>query len=216
MSLLADPNVAYLLLTIGLLGILAEFFHPGAAVPGITGAAALILAFVALAGLPVNWVAVVLIIVGVGLVGADLAAMGTRYLAIAGVVVFVLGSLLLYAREPFSVMQPYDVVNVYLIAVVSVCMTLFFLGIGKAVRRARGEPVASGAAALIGRRGVAETTIAPRGMVRVDSESWSAQLENGESAVNAGQVVEIVDVQGVMLRVRHAHRPDTAEGEDSR
>ena len=205
---LADPNLAYLLLTIGLLGVLAEFFQPGAIVPGVAGATALVLAFISLASLPVNWVAVLLIVVGVGVVGADLALVGTRYLAIAGVVVFVLGSLLLYAAGPFSFYDTYATVDPYVIAIVSVCMTIFFAGVGRAVRRARGRPIVSGTAGLIGREGVAESPIAPRGMVRVDSESWTAELQEGEHPIAAGERIVVGDVQGVMLRVRRAKRED--------
>lgn len=213
MIVLSDPDIAYLLLTIGLLGILAEFFHPGAAVPGITGAAALVLAFIGFAALPVNWIAVALLIVGVILVGADLAAMGTRYLAVAGVVVFLLGSILLYAREPFSIAEPYAMVNPYIIAAVSAGMTLFLFGVGKAVRRARREPIASGKASLVGRTGTAQSAIAPRGMVRVDSESWTAELAEGERAIPSGERIEVVGVHGVTLRVRHARHTDTQDEE---
>jgi membrane-bound serine protease (ClpP class) len=197
---ITDPNIAYLLLVIGFMGLFAELFHPGAVLPGVAGAIALILAFVALTSLPVNWVGFVLLLLSMGLIGADLARSGRGRLLVAGLLVFLLGSFFLYSPAAPGAPRPH--VNPSLIVVVVACMTAIVLLIRRALRHARHTPVASGAAALVGRTGVAESALAPRGTVRVDSEVWSAQIIAGEAPIATGEAVEVVALEGVTLRVR--------------
>ena len=84
LAVLGDPNVAYLLFIIGIVGVVAEFYHPGTLVPGITGAVALILAFVGFSLLPVNWAGVALILLGVGLLLAEVHTPGVGVLGVGG------------------------------------------------------------------------------------------------------------------------------------
>src|SRR3990172_6166947 len=93
---IADPNIAYILFTIGVIGIIAELYNPGAFFPGITGAISLILAFVAFGSLPINWAGVLLLLLAIGLFIAELNSEGIGILAVGGLIAFVLGSLLLY------------------------------------------------------------------------------------------------------------------------
>lgn len=212
-SAITDPNIAYLLLAIGFMGILAELFHPGAILPGATGAVALILAFIALSSLPVNWVGIALLLLGMGLIGADLATAGKGLLALGGFVLFVLGSLVLYS--PVAPATPRPHVNPVLIAVVVASMAAIVLLIRRALRHARRTPVASGASALVGRAGIAESALAPRGTVRVDSEVWSAEVAAGEAAIAEGETIEVVGLEGVTLRVRRMQPNSPAQRKEA-
>ncbi|MGH7508506.1 MAG: NfeD family protein [Gemmatimonadales bacterium] len=212
---ITEPNIAYLLLTVGFIGIIAELYNPGIIFPGLTGAIALILAFVAFGSLPVNWAGVVLLVLGIGLFVADLSTEGIGILAVGGVVAFVLGSLMLYT--PFTPPSPAmsEVgVSPWIIAGVSAGMAGLLLLVGRALMRSRHEPVAIGAPALVGRVGIAESQLAPRGTVRIDSEVWSAAVEGGAEVIAAGESVEVVGLDGVVLRVRPqraAKAPPTEE-----
>jgi membrane-bound serine protease (ClpP class) len=200
---LTDPNIAYLLLTIGFIGIVAELYNPGSIFPGVTGLISLILAFVALGSLPVNWAGVVLLLLGIGLFLTDMATEGVGMLAVGGVVGFVLGSLMLY--RPFTPISPTMAearVSPVLIGIVTSGMIVFLLFVGRALLRSRHQPIASGAPALVGRVGVAVTPLAPHGTVEVDRETWSARAEDGEREIGSGEPIEVVGLQGVTLLVR--------------
>jgi len=212
---IADPNIAYLLLSIGFIGIIAELYSPGVIFPGVTGVIALILAFVALGSLPVNWAGVVLLALGLGLFAADLAAEGIGVLAVGGVVAFVLGSLMLYSPfTPPSPAMPEVQVSRWLIIAVAAAMAALLFFVGRALVRARHEPVAIGAPALLGRVGIAESRLAPQGTVRIDSEVWSAAIEDGADAIAPGESVEVVGLEGVVLRVRQRPAEHTPRGEE--
>jgi membrane-bound serine protease (ClpP class) len=212
---IADPNIAYLLLSIGFIGIIAELYSPGALFPGVTGAIALILAFVALGSLPVNWAGVVLLALGLGLFAADLATEGIGVLAVGGLVAFVLGSLMLYSPfTPLSPAMPEVRVSRWLIFAVAAAMAALLFFVGRAVMRLRHEPAAIGAPALLGRVGVAESRLAPGGTVRIDSEVWSAAVEEGADPIAPGESVEVVGLEGVVLRVRQRPAEHTPRGEE--
>lgn len=210
---IADPNIAYLLLSIGFIGIIAELYNPGAIFPGVTGAIALILAFVALGSLPVNWAGVALLVVGLGLFAFDLATEGVGVLAVGGLVAFVLASLMLYAPfTPPSPAMPDVRVSPPLIIAVAATMAALLIFVGRALVRVRHAPVATGAPALIGRIGIAESRLAPRGTVRIDGEVWTAAAEAGAQAIAPGEPVEVVGLEGVVLRVRQRPADPTPIG----
>jgi membrane-bound serine protease (ClpP class) len=212
---IADPNIAYLLLSIGFIGIIAELYSPGVIFPGVTGTIALILAFVALGSLPVNWAGVVLLALGLGLFAADLATEGIGVLAVGGLVAFVLGSLMLYSPfTPPSPTMPEVQVSRWLIIAVAAAMAALLFFVGRALMRLRHEPVAIGAPALLGRVGIAESRLAPGGTVRIDSEVWSAAVEEGADAIAPGESVEVVGLEGVVLRVRQRPGEQTRRGEE--
>lgn len=206
--MLADPNIAYLLFTVGLLGVLAEVLHPGAVFPGVFGVIALILAFVAFTELPMNWVGVVLLLIGIAAMGLDLTLFGTAFLAFAGLAAYAIGSYLLYIPTLVVPGAPAvrTEVDARLIALVVIGLAVFLMLVSRALQHARRAPVASGASALIGRTGVVESPLDPRGRVRVDSESWTAIAEHGEGRIDAGEEVLVTDLEGVTLRVARLHR----------
>jgi len=194
---LADPNVAYLLLTLGLVGIVAELSNPGALFPGITAVIALVLASVGLGGLPVAAAGLVLIGLAVVLLLAEIHVAGLGVLGFAGLAAFALGSVMLFEPSPGS---PDAQVSPWLIAVMTAIVAAGFLAVLRATAAAQRAPVRTGIQALIGQVGVADTAVAPTGRVRVDGEEWTAHARDG--AIAAGAPVEVIGVEGVTLEIR--------------
>jgi membrane-bound serine protease (ClpP class) len=201
LHVITDPNVAYLLFTIAMVGIMAELYNPGMIFPGLVGAVSLLLALVAFGSLPINWAGVLLLLLAAGLTIAELYAEGFGVFGVGALIAFVLGSLLLY--EPFGVPSPsLPAVRVspWLIAATAAGMSAFLVLVVRALVRAQRAPVAVGQQALVGRAGVALSNLEPTGQVRVDGEVWSAVVE--DETVQAGENVEVAGVEGVTLRVR--------------
>lgn len=200
-SLLGDPNVAYLLFVLGIVGLVAEFYHPGTLVPGITGAVALLLAIIGFTMLPVNWLGVLLILVGVGLLLAEAHTPGTGLLGVGGIVAFVLGSVLLFI--PLASGATAHPVNPVLVILGTAGVSLFFLMVVRAALHTRGLPVVTGREALLGKEGITTSALAPRGTVRVDGEDWTAVAEF--APIPEGEPVEVIGVEGVTLQVHRPH-----------
>lgn len=199
LHILVDPNIAYLLLSIGVLALVAEFYHPGAILPGVTGAICLILAFVAFGSLPVNWGGVALIILAVVLFILDIKVAGFM-LSVGGAVAFVLGSLMLFSPfAPPSPTMPHLTVSWPLIALMTASITAFFLFALSAGLRAQRAKVSSGIESMVGATGVAASDLDPWGTVQVRGELWSAVAEKGP--IRKGELVKVVNVEGVRLRV---------------
>lgn len=201
LHVITDPNIAYLLFTLAMVGLVAELYHPGLIFPGATGAVSLILALVAFDSLPINWAGVLLLLIAVALVVAELHTQGGGVMGVGAVVSFVLGSLLLY--QPFggpSPTAPAVRVNPWLIVAMTAGMAAFFGLVIRALVRAQRSPVVTGTQALMGRLGMALTNLEPEGQVRVDGEVWSALALYG--AIRAGEEVQVADVEGVTLHVR--------------
>lgn len=227
LQILSDPNLAYLLLTLGVIGLLAEFFHPGAILPGVAGAIALILGFAGLGQLPFSWVGLALLGLAAGLVVFELTTSASGILIAVGIVAFVLGSLSLYSAPKTG---PAVTVNPWLIALMAGLMVGFCLYVMVNVRRARRNPIVAGQETLLYKQAYVVTRLNPRGKVRLDGEVWTAELEDasaydglndtasvtGESAhqpVEAGKPVIITGVDGVILKVRPVLVPEQDEWE---
>jgi membrane-bound serine protease (ClpP class) len=198
---IVDPNVAYLLLIIGIIGLVAEFFHPGAILPGVTGAICLILVFVAFGSLPVNWGGVALIALAVVLFILDIKVAGYA-LSAGGIVAFILGSLMIFSPfGPSSPVMPRLTVSWPLVAVMTASIAGFFLFALSAGIRAQRAKVVSGIHALVGATGVATSDLNPQGTVQVKSELWSA-VADGTGIIQKGEPITVVAVEGVKLKVR--------------
>jgi membrane-bound serine protease (ClpP class) len=202
LHVIVDPNVAYLLLSIGLFALVAEFYHPGAILPGVTGAICLILAFVAFSILPVNWGGVALIVLAIILFVLDIKVAGF-VLSVGGAIAFVLGSLMLFSRfAPPSPTMPRLTVSWPLIALMTASVLFLFLVAISAGIRAQRAKVTSGVESMIGASGAATTDLDPRGTVQVRGELWSGVAEEG--SIEMGEQVKVVDVEGVTLKVTRA------------
>jgi membrane-bound serine protease (ClpP class) len=199
LHVIVDPNIAYLLFSIGTLALTAEFYHPGAIFPGVTGAICLILAFVAFGSLPVNWGGVALIILAVVLFIVDIKVAGFM-LSVGGAIAFILGSLMLFS--PFaspSPTMPRLTVSRPLIVLMTATIASFFLLAVTAGIRAQQAKAASGIESLVGATGTAASDLDPWGTVQVSSELWSAVAEEG--SIKKGERVRVVGAEGVRLKV---------------
>lgn len=195
LDLISDPNITFLLLSLGSIALFYEIVNPGQIFPGVFGAIALIIAFFSLSVLPFNWAGVILIFLAFGLLIAEIFVTSGGILAIGGVVALVLGGLLLTWGNP-----PEFQVNRWLIYSIAAAAGAFFLFVVTSIIRIRRQPAVTGVNTLIGRRGVARSPLDPSGMVFVDGEHWSATLEDGSA--EEGEEVVVTAVEGLKLMVR--------------
>ncbi len=198
---LVNPTLAYLLLTIGIWALIAEFNNPGAILPGVTGAICLILAFIAFESLPLNWGGVALILLSVVLFIADIKAPSHGVLTVGGAITFILGSLVLFSPlTPTMPSMPADVrVPWPWIAVMGgLSVLVFTVAIGAGIR-AQKVRVTAGIESMIGATGVATSDLNPWGTVLVKAEDWSAIAEGGP--IRKGEMVRVVGTEGIKLRV---------------
>jgi len=207
LDVLGNPNVTYLLFIVGIVGVVAEFHHPGTLLPGIGGALALLLALIGFSVLGVNLIGVALVLVAVGLFIAEAHTSGYGLLALGGILAFVAGSWLLFAPPVVPTGLPAVTsgsrVSPWLIALGTVVLGGYILLVVRAVLRTRHLPKVTGAEALLGQDGVAISDLAPRGTVRVAGEDWTAVAQ--AAPIKAGEAVEVLAVEGVILHVRRPY-----------
>jgi membrane-bound serine protease (ClpP class) len=201
LHVISDPNIAFILLSVGSIGIIAELYNPGALIPGIAGVISLILAFFSLGNLPTNWAGVALIILATVLLIAELNTEGIGILGVGALVAFFLGGLMLF--QPFSPESPAlpDLrVSPWLLGVVTAGMGAFIFMVLAQVIRARRAPLLTGREQFAGQTAQVRETLNPRGRVRFGSQIWFAEVRTGQ-VVPAGETVRIVDVEGLTLIV---------------
>jgi membrane-bound serine protease (ClpP class) len=202
---ITDPTIAYLLLSLGSLALIYELASPGAILPGVVGGLALLLALYGLGTLPVNLAGVLLILFAMGLFAFDLVAPTHGAATVGGVAAFLLGSAILINTPEGA---PYLAVAPQAIALVTLSLVAFFgLLLGTALRTQYRRPV-TGRSNLLGRHAVVRAPLAPRGLVFVEGELWSARTAG--DAIPAGATVEVVAVDGLCLDVRPAAVSATA------
>jgi membrane-bound serine protease (ClpP class) len=198
LRLISDPNIAYILLLIGLYGILFELYNPGSIFPGVIGIISLILAFYALHTLPVNFAGVALIIVGIILFVLETQIVSHGLLTIGGIVSFILGSLMLIRTE--SALEVFKI-SYYIIIVLAVLTFLFFsfaIGFGIKAQRRKTQ---TGIEGMVGEIGEAITDLNPEGQIRVHGEIWSA-IAIDEQKIEENSKVEVVEVHNLKLKVK--------------
>jgi len=196
---ITDPNIAFILLTLGVNGLLFELSSPGTFVPGIVGGICLSLALYSMGILSVNYAGLLLVALAFVLFIVDIKAPTHGVLTVGGVVSFILGSLILFNSATTA---PYARVSTELVVTVGVAMGAFFaFVVAKAVASMRRKP-ATGVEGLVGQRGEARTRLDPQGMVYVRGELWRARSEGG--SVEAGQPVTVLKVNGMRLIVKPA------------
>ncbi len=205
LHIITDPNIAYLLLTLGLYALLIEFQAPGFGLPGAVGVIALALAFVAFGSLPLNWAGLGLIALGVALLLVEAFSPGFGATGAAGLVMFVLGSIMLYQPfGPTSPALPAVSVNPWLITLLALSTAAFLIfAVRKGLQAQRGPAVSDVTQRLVGAVGRATTDLAPLGTVQVGSELWTAEAADpNESPIRANEQVVVVALTGLTLRVR--------------
>jgi membrane-bound serine protease (ClpP class) len=191
---LANPNIAFLLLTLGALALLSEIVHPSF-FAGILGIISLVFAYFALGSLEANWAGAALILFGIVLLGSDVFIDGHGVLSAGGVIALGLGGMILFNGSDSGVE-----VSRWLIVLVTVLAGLFvaviITAIFKARRMSRNRPTAT----MIGAKGRARSNLSPDGMVRVMGETWFAQADGRDIA--DGEEVIVTSVSGLNLKVR--------------
>jgi len=191
---ISHPNIAYILLSVGSLGIIAEIYSPGALFPGITGAICLLLAFYSLNVLDAFWGGILLIILAFGLfVGEALTATFGLFTA-GGIAALVLGSLILFPGQP-AMFQ----VDPWLIAVVVILVTGIVAFVMQRVIQAHRSQAKTGREELVGKTAVVKQDLDPEGMVFFKGERWEAVADKGR--IKTGEEVIITKVDGLILQV---------------
>ncbi len=199
---LSDPNIAYVLMTIGTIGSIAELYSPGAILPGIVGAISLILAFYSFQSLPINYAGVLLLLLGMVFFILEATVTSFGLLALGGVVSMVLGSLMLMKTD-----APFMQISLSVIIPVVVLAAAFsFFVVGMGIRAIRGRPV-TGSEGMVGLIGVAKTPLAPEGKVVVQGEIWDAVSETPQQP---GDKVKVIRMDGLTLYVQPTSRKGEA------
>jgi membrane-bound serine protease (ClpP class) len=196
LSLVTNPNVAYLLMLIGIYGLLLEGYNPGAVLPGVVGAICLLLALFAFQVLSVNYAGLALIALGVLLIVAETFVPSFGTLGLGGIVAFVIGSVMLLDRDVPGFGIAWQVIGTMALA-----GSLLLLAIVSFAVRARRRPVVSGAEGLLREEARAVESFDRTGLVQVHGETWSAV---SRVPVGAGQRLRIVRVNGLTLEVEPA------------
>jgi len=191
---IADPNIAYLLLSLAMLGIMVEIFNPGLIFPGIVGAISLLLAFFSLGVLPVNWAGVLLIALAFGLFIGEVLTTTFGLFTAGGVVSLVLGSLILFKGA-----SPLFRVDPWLIAAVTIVIAAAFAFVIQRAIRAHRKQAVTGREELIGKRAIVKVALDPEGTVFYKGELWSAISD--KDRIKPGEEVIITAVDGLILHV---------------
>jgi membrane-bound serine protease (ClpP class) len=196
LDLLANPDIAFLLLTLGGLALVIEILTPGFGI-GVFGVIALILAYFSLGTLPTNETGVVLIALGLILIAAEVFVSGFGILGIGGGVALVAGGLILFSDSPPGVDDEVSRWLVFGVAAIAVAVIGLFV---TALIKERRRPVSSGREKLMGATGRANTRLDPTGYVTVQGERWEATSDDGP--IEAGMPVVVTHIDGIRLRVR--------------
>jgi membrane-bound serine protease (ClpP class) len=215
LHVITDPNIAYLLLILGMYALIIELQSPGFGLPGATGVIALALAFVALGNLPLNWAGLGLIVLGVILLLVEAFSPGFGVAGVGGLVMFALGSLMLYRPFfPVSPTLPAVTVNPWLVAAITGgTAALIFFAVSQGLKAQRAPAISDVPRRMMGAIGQATTDLAPVGAAQIGSELWTAVAEGSET-IRAGEPVMVIAVEGITVRVRRVVQtlPDTQTG----
>ena len=203
---IAHPQIAYMLLTLGMLGLTIELWSPGAILPGVAGGLCLLLAFFAFQILPVNTIGLLLIVFGIALLLLELKVPSFGALGIGGTVSLVIGSIML-TREAV----PGVPVGLGFIIPVALTLAAIMLFLGRLALRAQRQRAVTGVEGMIGTTGYVRREVGPGadGQVDVHGELWRAQ---STTAIAAGQPVRVTAVNGLTLMVEAASATPAREG----
>ena len=193
LSALSDPNIAYILLLVGLAGLYFEFAHPGVILPGVVGGISLILAFFALQTLPVNYAGILLILFGILLFIAEIKVISHGLLTVGGIISLVMGSLLLFDSP-----EPALRVSLKVMLPAVTLISLFFAGVVALVIKAHMRKRQMGKEGMIGIEGRAVTDVFAEGKVLIRGEYWNAR---SEKLVEKGKRIRVLGVEGLKVKI---------------
>jgi len=191
---LSDPNIAFVLMTLGTIGLIAELYNPGAILPGIVGAISLILAFYSLQTLPINYAGVLLILLGIVLFILEIKVVSYGLLSLGGLASMVLGALMLVKTDAPFLQVSLSVIIPTVVTFGGLLLVVTWL----AVKSHRRRPV-TGVESLVGTVAVARTELAPHGKVLLQGELWDAV---SEEPIHEGEEAEVKSVSGLTLTVQ--------------
>ncbi len=205
LSILTNPNIAYLLMLLGIYGLILEFANPGALVPGISGAICLLLGLFALQLLPINYAGVALILLGLALMVAEAFAPSFGVLGFGGAIAFVFGSIILIDTD----VPGFELYRPLILAVAAISAFVLIVVLSMAAKAWK-RPVVAGVEGFIGQCATALEDFDGEGRVRLQGESWKARTK---TPVRKGQTVKVVRVEGLLLDVEP--EPETRKEEKS-
>jgi membrane-bound serine protease (ClpP class) len=194
LAVITDPNVAYILMLLGIYGLFFELWNPGYVLPGVIGGICLLLALYAFQVLPVSYAGLGLIILGIAFMVAEAFVGGFGILGISGAIAFVMGSIMLWDTD-----TPGFQIDPWLIGTVALLSAGFIMLVVQLALKARKRPVVSGAEELIGSRGEVIEAFDSVVRVRVHSEDWQAR---SDTPLQRGQKVRVTAREGLTLIVR--------------
>jgi len=192
LSIITDPNIAYILMMIGIYGLIFELSNPGYVLPGVVGAICLVLALYAFQVLPINYAGLALILIGVAFMITEAFMPSFGALGVGGVIAFAVGSVILLDEENLRVSLP-------LIGGTALLSAVFFLWVTGMFIRMRRKKVVSGAEEMVGALGEALEDFDKSGRIRVHSELWTGVADR---PVRKGQRVEVLSMDGLKLRIK--------------
>ncbi len=201
LEFLANPDVAFLLLSIGGLAVVIELFNPGMIGPGVVGAILLILAFLALGSLPVNWAGVALIALAMVLIFLETQVSGFGVLGVGAAICLILGGFLLFAQfgDPSPTLSPISV-NPWLIVATAGTLGGGLLYLVWTIRKSQQKDFGEDTIHLVGRTGTVVTELAPRGIVRMEEGNWTAVADD-DRVIAEGEKVIVVEMDDLVLTV---------------
>jgi membrane-bound serine protease (ClpP class) len=209
LQLLADPTLAYLLVSFGMLGLYIELSHPGVSVPGIFGGIALLLGLLGLGSLPVAWVGLALMALAFGLFILDLFVPSFGLITIGGLLSFIIGSNILIGEgSPEDLQVPREITYT-----MTACIAAAAALIGLVVLKGQFRRTRTGKAGMVGQVGIVRSDLNPSGMVLVFGEHWSARAI--DQPIPAGEHVTVERVDGLRLEVRPATAAEIAQATES-
>jgi membrane-bound serine protease (ClpP class) len=198
LHILSDPNIAFILFTIGFYGILSELFHPNL-ISGSLGAIAIVLAFIGSNSLPLNIGGLLLILMGIGLFVLELHFTSYGFLAAGGVVCFLLGAFALYTGVDTNNPVEFTVSPILIVGAILLSLAYFFLLLRGLLQMRANRSTTLPIATLVGTGGTAQTLIAPTGIAYAGGEAWSARSRRGK--IQPGKPLRVVAVEGLELIV---------------
>lgn len=198
-GLLIDPNIVFLLFVVAMIGIFVEISHPGAILPGVAGAIALVLFLFGAGSIAPNWAGLALMGLAFVLLVLDVKLATHGVLTVGAVISLVVGSLLFFnsGSGPYQGQQ----VNTPLVIITGGIVGLLALYVVTIVVRTRRQPVTTGVEGMIGAKAVAATPLHPEGRVLYGGEDWAAVLENPDTSIDSGTEVRIISVEKLRLHV---------------
>ena len=196
LAVITDPNVAFLLMLLGVYGLIFEFLNPGAVAPGLVGGISLLVALYALNLLPINYAGAALVLLGIGLMVAEAHIGSFGVIGVAGIVAFVIGAIMMFPSG-----APGFTLSLSVVAAATIMTAALFLLVLTMLLRSRRRPVVTGKEGLLGAEGETVAWDGDEGRVRVNGEIWRARAQR---PLEAGARIKVIDREGLVLVVEPA------------